>query len=141
NLCSFLIRSNLMTPDEVQAMRQRWLGEAKDTSTHVSQFLKWIVSNHYATEYQAALLSRGHVDDFFLGHYKILERIGRGHMAGLYKAVHASGQVVAIKVLPPSKAKNPQFLARFQREARLALRLNHPYIVLTFQLGEACGRH
>src|SRR5690349_18390530 len=110
-----------MTPDEMIVMRQRWTSESKDP-THVTHFLKWLVGKSYVTEYQASLLARGHVDDFFLGDYKILERIGRGRMAGVYKAVHPSGQVVAVKVLPPSRAKNPQMLGRFQREARLAVK-------------------
>ena len=84
---------------------------------------------------------RGHTDDFFLGDYKILERIGRGRMAGVYKSVHPSGQVVAIKVLPPSRAKNGQTLARFEREARLAVKLTHPNVVRSFQVGEAKGIH
>src|SRR5262249_28533234 len=72
-----------------------------------------------------------------LGEYKVLERIGKGRMAGVYKAQHRLGQTVAIKVLPPSKARDPMLLARFQREARLALRLKHPNVVRAFQLGQA----
>ena len=57
------------------------------------------------TRYQVNLLCKGHADGFFLQHYKILERLGKGRMAGVYKAVHDLGQVVALKVLPPSRAK------------------------------------
>jgi eukaryotic-like serine/threonine-protein kinase len=140
NLCGFLIRSKLMTPAEMQAMRQRWSAEAKDAAD-VPAFLKWLAVKNYVTEYQANLLARGHVDDFFLGDYKILERIGRGRMAGVYRASHSLGQVVAIKVLPPSRAKNSQLLARFQREARLAIKLKHPHIVRAFQVGETKDVH
>ncbi|MBI3821341.1 MAG: protein kinase [Planctomycetes bacterium] len=141
NMCGFLIRSKLMAPDEMQAMRARWLAEAKDKAAQVPTFLKWLVAKDYVTEYQASLLSRGHVDDFYLGDYKVLERIGRGRMAGVYKAVHPSGQVVAIKVLPPSRAKSGQTLARFQREARLSVKLKHPHVVRSFQVGETKGVH
>jgi hypothetical protein len=48
---------------------------------------------------------------------------------------------VAIKVLPPSKAKVPELLARFQREARLAMKLRHPNVVRTFQAGDNDGLH
>jgi eukaryotic-like serine/threonine-protein kinase len=140
NLCGFLIRSKLMTPQEMQAMRQRWQLDGKDP-TNVPSFLKWLIVKNYLTDYQAGLLSRGHVDDFFLGDYKILERIGRGRMAGVYKAIHPSGQVVAIKVLPPSRAKTPQTLARFQREARLSIKLKNTYVVRAFQVGESRGVH
>jgi eukaryotic-like serine/threonine-protein kinase len=48
---------------------------------------------------------------------------------------------VAVKVLPPSRAKNTQVLARFEREARLALKLKHPHVVRAFQVGETKGVH
>ena len=141
NLCGFLIRSKLMTPDEMLAMRQRWQTEAKGDWSQATPFLKWLVAKNYLTEYQAGMLSRGHVDDFYLGEYKILERVGRGRMAGVYKAVHPSGQVVAIKVLPPSRAKNAQVLARFQREARLSVKLKHPNVVRSYQVGGTKNVH
>src|SRR5262249_49068698 len=119
---------------------KRWLrdeGEADDPA----KFCKWLVAMRYLTEYQAALLARGHVERFFLNDYKLLDRIGAGGMAGVYKAVHRLGQTVAIKVLPPSKAKDARKCARFQREGRLALRFKHPNIVRTFQLAEDDGVH
>src|SRR5262249_38695905 len=92
-------------------------------------------------EYQVGVIGRGNANQLLLGSYKILERIGKGRMAGVYKALHELGQVVAIKVLPPSKARDPQILGRFEREARLALRLKHPNIVRTFQTGTWSGLH
>jgi serine/threonine protein kinase len=140
NICGLLIRSKLLSPDEVKTMYQCWQGEARDAANQ-GEFTRWLSANHYVTEYQATLLSRGHADDFFLNQYKILDRLGRGRMAGVYKAVHQLGQVVAIKVLPPSKAKEAHTLARFLRESRLAMRLKHPNVVRAFQVGEANGLH
>jgi serine/threonine protein kinase len=141
NVCGLLIRSRLLSVDEVKAMYQRWLAEGHAAGTDLDQFLPWLVHNRYVTDYQAGLLARGHADHFFLGEYKVLERVGRGRMAGVYRAVHQLGQVVAIKVLPPSRAREGHFLARFQREAALALRLNHPNIVRAFQTGSTNGLH
>jgi serine/threonine protein kinase len=141
NICGFLIRSRLLNPEEVKTMYARWVVDAKDDPRNLAAFMKWLVGRHYVTEYQAALLARGRADDFFLNQYRILDRLGRGRMAGVYKAVHQLGQTVAIKVLPPSRSKNPQFLGRFQREASLAMRLKHPNVVRSFQLGEARGLH
>lgn len=122
-------------------MFERWQDEAKEDSANTARFAKWMVSNKYVTEYQASLLARGHTEGFFLGKYTILERLGRGRMAGVYRAVHQLGQMVAIKVLPPSKAKDAHLFGRFQRESRLATELKHPNIVATFQVGEANGVH
>jgi len=142
NTCGFLIRSKLMTPEEMRAMYQRWQADSAENVGSLPHFLRWLVTQKYVTEYQANLLHKGHADDFFLGPYKVLDRIGRGRMAGVYKAAHAlTGQLVAIKVLPPSRAKNPQILARFDREARLSVKLKHPNVVRTFQIGEARGLH
>src|SRR5215475_16207677 len=128
NVYGLLIRSHLLSLDDTKAMFARWNQEAKDAA-NVAQFAKWMVANKYLTEYQASLLARGHAEGFFLGEYKILDRLGKGRMAGVYKAKYKLGQVVAIKVLPPSKAKDPMMLGRFQREAKLAKRLRHPNIV------------
>src|SRR5215469_8016222 len=118
NLYGLLLRSRLLPADEARALLERWQSEARDTATDPDRFLKWLTANRCLTEYQAALLSKGHADGFFLNQYKILERLGKGRMAGVYKAVHELGQVVAIKVLPPSRARDPHLFARFQREAR-----------------------
>lgn len=141
NISGLLIRSKLLTPDEVRNNYQRWLTEGKDHISSALHYLKWMVSQKILTEYQAALISRGQVDDFFLNQYKILDRLGKGRMAGVYRAIHQSGLVVAIKVLPPSRSKDQQLLRRFQREARLAFKLRHPNVVRAFQLGEAKGLH
>ncbi len=141
NVCGLLIRSKLLTPDEVKTVYARWQAESKDAVANLAPFTRWLVAHQYVTEYQAALVAKGHADSFFINQYKILDRLGRGRMAGVYKAVHNLGQVVAIKVLPPSKGKNPQLLGRFQRELRLALKLKHPNVVRSFQVGEVNGLH
>jgi serine/threonine protein kinase len=137
NVYGLLLRSRLLPLEEARAMFARWNQEAKDAAGNIGQFGKWMVANKYLTEYQATLLARGHADGFFLGQYKILDRLGKGRMAGVYKAQHETGPVVAIKVLPPSKAKDVALFGRFQREARLAVKLKHPNVVRTFQTGEA----
>jgi serine/threonine protein kinase len=141
NVYGFLLRSKLMSTDEAKAMYTRWQQEAKDSAGNLAQFASWMVAQKYLTEYQAQLLARGHAAGFFLNEYKILERLGKGRMAGVYKAQHRLGQIVAIKVLPPSKAEDANLLGRFLREARLALRLKHPNIVRTFQTGTAEDLH
>src|SRR5438270_287352 len=139
NVYGLLLRSRLLSLDEARAMFARWQEESKEQVGNLARFASWMVANKYLTEYQAGLLARGHADGFFLNDYKVLERLGKGRMAGVYKAQHRLGQVVAIKVLPPSKARDPVLLGRFQREARLALKLKHPNIVRAFQVGAADG--
>jgi serine/threonine protein kinase len=141
DLCSFLVRSRLLNETEVNKLAESWRNEAKQDAGKLRRFRKWLVANRHVTDYQVGCLFLGHCDHFFLNDYKLLDRIGKGRMAGIFKAEHRLGQVVAIKVLPPSKAKNPELFARFQREARMAARLKHPNVVRTFQIDQAIGVH
>jgi serine/threonine protein kinase len=141
NVCGLLIGSKLLAADEVKSIYQRWQAEAGDAAGDLAHFTRWLVSRQYVTEYQAALVAKGYNDGFFIQNYKILERLGKGRSAGVYKAVHQLGQIVAIKVLPPSQAKDSRKLARFQREARLAVRLKHPHVVRSFQIGDYKDLH
>src|SRR4029077_3156402 len=100
----------------------------------------WMIASGYVTDFQFGMLTRGFADLLLVGEYKLLDRLGQGRMAGVYKALHSKlGQIVAVKILPPSKAQHPPLLARFQREARLALRLKHPNVVRTFEVGNTKG--
>jgi serine/threonine protein kinase len=127
--------------DQARALLDRWQVEESERASDPQRFIGWLVAGRHLSDYQGALLLRGFADGFFLNDYKILERIGRGRMAGVYKAQHRLGQIVAIKVLPPSRAREPNLKSRFLREARLALQLKHANAVRTFQVGEDRGLH
>src|SRR6476660_8668587 len=135
-----IVRSRLMSSADLVGVLQD-VRPSGSAAADLEAARRLLVSGKHLTEYQAAHLLRGHTDGFFLGPYKVLDRIAKGRMAGVYKAVHDSGQVVAIKVLPASKAKDPETLARFKREGRLLTQLDHPNVVRAFALGEADGKH
>jgi hypothetical protein len=101
SLCNVLARNRLVSPEEVRTLRQRWLQQAEPASADAEKFCKWLAGNRYVTDFQAGLLYKGSAERIFLGEYKLLDRIGIGRMAGVYKAVHRLGQTVAIRVLPP----------------------------------------
>src|SRR2546429_242729 len=92
NVYGLLIRSKLLSLDEAKGMFARWQQEAKGAEQNVARFAGWMVQNRFVTEYQAALLARGHGEGFFLNEYTILDRLGKGRMAGVYKARHRLGQ-------------------------------------------------
>jgi len=72
-----------------------------------------------------------------VGSYRVMEKLGRGGMATVYKAYHANlDRYVALKVLHPAFLEDPNFLARFQREARLVAKLEHPNIVPVYDFAE-----
>ena len=75
-----------------------------------------------------------------LSHYKVIEKIGQGGMGDVHRAEDTNLSCdVAIKVLPEQFTKDPQRLARFEREAKLLASLNHPNIAAIYGLEEARG--
>ncbi len=75
-----------------------------------------------------------------LGQYRIIEQIGAGGMAAVFKAYQPGlERHVAIKVLPPLKAQQPGFSERFAREARAIAGLNHPNILPVYDFGQERG--
>ncbi len=72
-----------------------------------------------------------------VGPYRIIEQLGQGGMATVYKAYHASlDRYVALKVLHPAFHQDKSFTTRFQREARVVARLEHPHIVPIYDYSE-----
>jgi serine/threonine-protein kinase len=76
-----------------------------------------------------------------IGRYEIKGEIGRGGMATVYRGYDPRfGREVAVKVLPPALLHDPQFRARFEREAQTVATLEHPAIVPVHDFGEEDGR-
>lgn len=70
-----------------------------------------------------------------IGDYDVIGKIAEGGMGAVYKARHVStGELVAIKVLPPATAKNPVLLKRFEQEYKVAAALDHPNVVRAIEL-------
>ena len=75
-----------------------------------------------------------------LGGYRIVEQVGMGGMATVYKAYDAStDRYVALKTLPEQYSKDPQFVERFRREAKAIAKLEHLHILPLFAYGEDDG--
>ncbi|MFJ5957432.1 Stk1 family PASTA domain-containing Ser/Thr kinase [Paenarthrobacter sp. NPDC092416] len=71
------------------------------------------------------------------GRYELGDLIGRGGMADVYRGTDTLlGRTIAVKVLRADLARDPQFQARFKREAQAVAALNHPSIVAIFDTGE-----
>src|SRR4029079_8140612 len=77
-----------------------------------------------------------------LGHYELIESVGAGGMAAVLKARDLDlARVVALKILPPDLAADPENIVRFKQEARAAARLDHENVARVYYIGEDQGLH
>ena len=85
---------------------------------------------------------RRRLKDLVIGPYHIMDKLGSGGMGAVYRAqVPDTGVEVALKLLPKKLSNDPNFLARFHREANLGMELHHPHIVRTIDFGESKGTY
>ncbi|MCX6900488.1 MAG: protein kinase [Verrucomicrobia bacterium] len=74
--------------------------------------------------------------------YEVLKKLGQGGMGAVYKAHDVNlDRLVALKTLSNDLAQDPEFIARFRREATLAAKLDHPNLIRVFSAGESEGTH
>ncbi len=72
-----------------------------------------------------------------VGPYRLIEKLGKGGMATVFKAYHPSlDRYVAIKALHPAFMEHPGFIDRFEREAKVVAKLDHPNIVPIYDFNE-----
>jgi len=126
-----LSRSGLLTDDQMRTVEQQF-AEATGLIT-ARQICDSLIAQGLITSWHAEKLLQAKFRGFFLGPYKLLSRVARGGMSTIYSARHnQSGDIHALKVLPLTRTNQASYLPRFQREAAMTQRLQHPNIVRVF---------
>jgi tRNA A-37 threonylcarbamoyl transferase component Bud32 len=137
------IDNQLATPEEVQHCLE--LARSNGTDGNEQSLAQLLVVNEYVTRRQMTRLremAQAERSGQKIPGYKILEKLGAGAMATVWKGKQLSlDRMVAIKVLPRKFTNNPQFIERFYAEGRAAAQLNHPNIVQAYDVGKAGDYH
>ncbi len=115
---------------------------AADSTEGVLGLSRALVSAGKLTPYQAAAIYQKKSRGLLIGNYVILDKLGQGGMGVVFKARHRRlGRVGALKILPPSFARDRQAVMRFRREVEAAGRLKHPNVVAAVDADEDRGVH
>ncbi len=136
-----VVEQGLATTDEVTLAKRK---TAKDDPNQRS-LAQVLVEDAIITDRQLQRLRRA-ADEERKGQaisgYKVLEKLGAGAMATVFKARQLSlDRLVAIKILPRKFSGNKQFIERFYAEGRVAAQLNHPNIVQAYDVGQSGEFH
>jgi serine/threonine protein kinase len=110
--------------------------------TELPRFAGLLVQEGILTPLWAEMFLQGKWRRFFIGRYKVLDRLGAGSMASVYLCEHRpTGRKVALKVLPTAMADDPSWLERFYREARAGAAMKHPNVVEAYDIDQEEGLH
>ncbi|HPF39104.1 MAG TPA: serine/threonine-protein kinase [Phycisphaerae bacterium] len=140
------VDARLATPDEIQACirkQEELAGEGK-----VYDLGRIMVKTGVITASQLKRLVNPSPEDSLapsvqqIPGFKIMQKIGAGAMASVYKARQLSlDRIVAIKILPKRLSEDAEFVDRFYKEGQAAARMNHNNIVQAIDVGEYGGYH
>src|SRR5258708_2213017 len=134
-----LISRGLMTPEEVQASRACPEGDA---GPHALLTRLTVAGALTAAQARRAKQELSTLLGQQIPGYHLLEKLGQGAMGVVYKARQVSmDRLVAVKLLHPKLAADPEFLKRLTREAHVAAKLSHNNIVQAIDVGSAGPLH
>src|SRR5262249_50468940 len=134
-----ILRSGLLDRDLLQASLRGVPADERDDPEAVANHL---IKLGKLSRFQAGKLLQGTAMGLVLGPFQVLAPIGKGGSGTVYLARDSRGQnqLVALKVLPPKKAREEQrLLARFRREMELCQRVSHPHLAWTYEVGVQQG--
>src|SRR5262249_2214385 len=132
--CKNVLRSGLLDRGELQAAVVDLSPEGRDDTRALPDHL---IKKGKLSGFQASKLVKGIAKGFLLGPYQIVAPLGKGGMGPVYMARdHRTGQLLALKVLAPERARTEErTLERFKREMELCRLVAHPHIARTFDAG------
>jgi hypothetical protein len=117
-------------------------GFAAESAEGVVGLSRALVKAGRVTPYQAAAVYQQKSRGLLIGNYLILDKLGQGGMGVVFKARHRRlGRIGALKILPPSFARDKSAVLRFRREVEAAGRLKHPNLVAALDADEDRGVH
>jgi serine/threonine protein kinase len=133
-----ILRSGLLDREQLQVTLRKLPRAQRDDPQAVAEYL---IKSGKLSRFQAKKLMEGTHFGLQLGPFQVLAPIGKGGMGTVYLSRDSrSEQLLALKILPPSRAReDDRRLARFRREMEMSQRVAHPNIAWTLEVGVSQG--
>jgi serine/threonine protein kinase len=133
-----VLRSGLLDRDRLQEALRHLPRRDRDDPRAMAEHL---IKGGHLSRFQANKLLKGRAVGLVLGPFQVLAPLGRGGMGTVYLARDSrSGQLIALKVLAPRRARNQERVRmRFLREMELSRRVAHPHLAWTYEVGQLLG--
>ncbi len=133
-----LIVDGLLIPfEEVDQEVANWIA-AGNSATDGDGFVSTLVGQQRLTDFQAQAILAGIQGPYKLGPYHVFGKVAAGRLGTLFRAVHEEfQQPVSLKIYPLSISADRERAARRTRELRVAVQVEHPNVIRTYQVGRA----
>lgn len=133
-----VLAGGLMPSDAFDAALRDWLAVDRHSTSDGEGFIRSLFKQQLITEIQAGGLLAGVSGPYRLGHYEVYGRITAGRLGTVFRARHPEfDQTVSLKVFPVDVASDRESAGRLTRELRIAVQVDHPNVIRTFQVGRA----
>jgi serine/threonine protein kinase len=128
----------LLSPDDLASMKARWQRPGR-TSADAAQFRKWLVLNHYLSDFVLGVLDGEHPEFLVLNQYRLHDQCKTGAFAGSYLATDPKERPVAIQILAAAAVANSTARQEIVDTTRKLMALRHPNVARTLDIGQAHG--
>jgi serine/threonine protein kinase len=138
NFVNTLITNRILTIDQQNVMTKELVGRIRDSRALAKELLQ----RGWLTVFQVNQLFQGNARDLVLGPYRILDLLGEGGLARVYRAYHTTKRcIVALKVVRKELLAHPEAVHQFQQESKTIAQLSHPNIIQTIEADQIASTH
>jgi len=128
----------LLSPADLASMKTRWHRPGR-TSADAAQFRKWLVLNHYLSDFALSVLDGDRPEFLVLNQYRLYDQCKSGAFAGSYLATDPKHRPVAIQILAAAAVADGTARQEIVDTTRKLMALRHPNVARTLDIGQAHG--
>jgi hypothetical protein len=135
-----IMKGDLLSAEELEARAAEFGRQSGGDDG--GAFIRWLADRQLLTDFQAEALAAGIAGPFMLGPYRVERHLTAGRLGHVFRGVHVEFNLpVSLKVFLTAVTADTEKKARMEREARVAIQLDHPNLIRTFQIGRVSDVH